>query len=43
MKKIKLELMYDNPSPTYYGDGEEPLYAYSEGKFNTYNELLEEE
>lgn len=39
---MKLELMYDNPDPTYYGDDEEPPYAYSEGVFNTYKELLED-
>lgn len=37
---MKLELRYDNPSPTYYGDGVEPEWYFDEGQFDSYQELL---
>lgn len=37
---MKLELRYDNPSPTCYGDGVEPEWYFNEGQFDSYKELL---
>lgn len=40
--KMKLELRYDNPCPSYHGEEDEELQWYfPQGQFDTYQELLD--